>query len=204
MIGFLKRDLFLQVTNLGFYLVFLAAMGVMTIFSHMDASFLFLYAMIFCASALASLFSYDEVNGWQAYAAAVPNGRRDQVRGRYAMALTLSVVVSVVLLVATLLSGQPENWSLTLLYAGMLLAYVDVMFPLSYRFGNKSRLVMIILLAGTAGIMGVGGSMLILSGGPDKGMSPFNGAAIALVVCGLVGMAVSYGISVAIMKRKEF
>lgn len=204
MIGFLKRDLFLQVTNLGFYLAFLAAMGIMTVFSDMDASFLFLYAMIFCASALASLFSYDEVNHWQAYAAAVPNGRRDQVRGRYTMALTLSVVVSAVLLAATLLGGQAENWSLALLYAGMLLVYVDVMFPLSYRFGSKSRLAMIILLAATAGIMGIGGSMLVLSGGPDKGLSPFNGAAVVLVSCGLVGMVVSYGISVAIMKRKEF
>lgn len=204
MIGFLKRDLFLQVTNLGFYLAFLAAMGIMTVFSDMDASFLFLYAMIFCASALASLFSYDEVNHWQAYAAAVPNGRRDQVRGRYVLALTLSVVVSALLLAATLLGGQPENWSLALLYAGMLLVYVDVMFPLSYRFGSKSRLAMIILLAATAGIMGIGGSMLVLSGGPDKGLSPFNGAAVVLMFCGLVGMAVSYGISVAIMKRKEF
>lgn len=204
MIGFLKRDLFLQVTNLGFYLAFLAAMGIMTVFSDMDASFLFLYAMIFCASALASLFSYDEVNHWQAYAAAAPNGRRDQVRGRYVLALTLSVVVSAVLLAATLLGGQPENWSLALLYAGMLLVYVDVMFPLSYRFGSKSRLAMIILLAATAGIMGIGGSMLVLSGGPDKGLSPLNGASILLAGCGLVGMAVSYRISVAIMKRKEF
>lgn len=204
MMGFLKRDLFLQLTNIGFYLVFLAAMSIMTVFSHMDASFIFLYAMIFCASALASLFSYDEINNWQAYAAAVPNGRRGQVTGRYAVALALCVVVSIILQVGTLLGGQPENWPLTLMYAGMLLVYVDVMFPLSYRFGSKSRLVMIILLAGTAGLMGIGGSMLILSGGPDKGASAFRAASGLLVACGLAGMAVSYAISVAIMKRKEF
>lgn len=204
MIGFLKRDFYLLKLNMGFYLAFLAAMSILAVFSDFNSSFLFLYAMIFCASALASLFSYDEVNHWQAYAAAVPNGRRDQVRGRYAMALAMSVAVSVVLLAATLLGGQPENWSLTLLYAGMLLVYVDVMFPLSYRFGSKSRLAMIILLAATAGIMGIGGGMLILSGGPDKGLSPFNGAAFALMSCGLVGMAVSYFISLGIMKRKEF
>lgn len=204
MIGFLKRDLYLQMTNLSFYLVFLAVMGAMTVFSHMDGSFLFLYVMIFCSSALVSLFTYDEANHWQAYAAAVSNGRRDQVRGRYVLALALSVVVSAVMMAVTLLSGSPENWSLTLIYSGMLLLYVDIMFPLNYRFGNKSRLVMIILMGATAGIMGIGGGMLILSGGPDKGLSPFNGASILLVACGLVGMAVSYRISLAIMKRKEF
>lgn len=204
MLGFLKRDLSLQAANLGFYLAFLAAMAVLSAFSSMNTGFLFLYAMIFCASALASLFSYDEVNGWQAYAAAVPNGRRDQVTGRYVLALALSVTVSALILAFTLLGKCPGDWSLALLYAGVLLLYVDVMFPLGYYFGTKSRLVMLIILASVAGVMGVGGSMLILSGGPDKGFSPFNTASVFLTVCALVGMAPSYGISLAIMARKEF
>lgn len=204
MMGFFKRDLFLQASNAGFYLVFLAAMSLMTFFAEMSVSFLFLYAMIFSASALASLFSYDEVNNWQGYAAATPNGRRAQVAGRYALALTLSAIVTATLLVGTLLGKASENWSIALMCAGILLIYVDVMFPLSYRFGTKSRLAMIILLALVAGAMGFGGSMLILSGGPGKELSSFGGAAVLLLAVGLVGMAISYSISLAIMKRKEF
>lgn len=202
--GFFKRDLFLQASNAGFYLVFLAAMSLMTFFAEMNVSFLFLYAMIFSASALASLFSYDEINSWQAYAAAAPSGRKAQVTGRYALALALSAIVTAIILAGTLLGKAPENWSIALMCTGMLLIYVDVMFPLSYRFGTKSRLAMIILLALVAGVMGIGGSMLVLSGGLDKELSSLGGAAGLLVVVGLVGMAVSYSISLAIMKRKEF
>ncbi len=202
--GFIRQDLCHLALNTKFYLVFFLCMCMMVAFSDFNASFLYLYIVIFSASALLSLFSYDEAYHWQAYAATVPNGRRAQVDGRYLVGILLCLAIPILTLVLMLLSKHTGYWSMPIALAAILLLYIDIMFPLSYRFGNRNRLILLIILAAIAGGMGVGGSILILSGGSDYGMSVFNGGAIFLSVIGLVGLVISYRVSVSIMAKKEF
>lgn len=202
--GFIRQDLYHLALNMKFYLVFLLCMGMLVIFSDFNASFVYLYVLIFSASALLSLFNYDEAYHWRAYAATAPNGRRAQVDGRYLVGVLMYLVVTVFALLLTLLSKHPSHWPMPIALGSMLLLYIDFMFPLSYRFGSRSRLIMIIVLAAIAGGAGVGGSVLVLSGGPDYGMSGFAVGAILLGVIGLVGLVISHRVSVFIMARKEF
>lgn len=201
--GFLRRDASLLALNIKFYLIFTAAMAALCVFSDFKAGFLLFYVMLFCASALIGLFSYDEVNQWQGYAAAAPHGRKAQVDARYVLALLVSAAGTAFLLALCLLGKISGGWAMAFLYGGMMLVYIDVVFPLSYRFGNKSRLIMIIILAAVAGGIGIGSSMMVVSGGMGGDQATMAAAAVPLVTIGLVGMAISHRVSVAIMKRKE-
>lgn len=201
--GFLKRDWYLLALNIRFYLIFVAAMAVLSIFNF-KVGFLLFYIMLFCTSALIGLFSYDEFNHWQGYAAAAPHGRKAQVDARYALALLVCAGATAFLLAICLWSKAASSWVMALMCGGMMLIYVDIVFPLSYRFGSKSRLIMIIILGVMAGGIGVGGSMTVISGRIDSDKTALVvAAAVPLVPIGLVGMAISHRISVAIMKRKE-
>ena len=86
MSGFLKRDLSLQAVNAKFYLCFVLAFAGLAVFTDFAASFASLYLVIFAGTSIMSLFSYDEANHWEAYAASAPNGRRATVDARYLLA----------------------------------------------------------------------------------------------------------------------
>lgn len=202
--GFLRRDWYLLALNLRFYLVFTLVMAMLCILSDFKAGFLSLYIALFCVSALIGLFNYDDANRWQGYAAAAPGGRKAQVDARYALALGVTAVATACLLGVCLLSGTAGGWAIALMYGGMILVYMDVVFPLSYRFGNRSRLVMVIILAVVAGGVGVGSSMTVISGGAaSRSTALMTAAAVPLVVVGLAGMVISHRVSVAIMEKKE-
>ncbi len=202
--GFIRQDLYHLALNMKFYLVFILCMCLLVAFSDFNASFLYLYILIFSSSALLSLFSYDEASHWQAYAATAPNGRKALVDGRYLVGLLLCLAIPILTLVLILLSKHGGYWSMPIALAAMLLLYIDLMFPLSYRFGNRSRLILLIVLAVIAGGAAVGGSRLIVSSEPDYGMGGFDAGVIGLSVIGLLGMVISHQVSVSIMEKKEF
>ncbi len=102
--GFLRRDLDLMIPNLKIYGGIFAIMLVVSFFTSLGLDFFAIYACIFTFSGMLGLFSYDEANHWQAYAAAAPNGRRSQVEARYALAFLFSGGVTLVLLIADLVS----------------------------------------------------------------------------------------------------
>lgn len=202
--GFLKRDLYLLALNGKFYLCFMGIFAILGIFTDFSMSFLYLYAVIFCASSVIGLFNYDEANHWGAYAAAVPDGRRAQVDARYLAALTVTGAAVVIMLLISLLSREAGGWAMALLYGGMGLVYLAITCPVQYRFGSHGRLVMIILIAALAGAFGVAGSIGILSGGIDSDKSPMVMIALPLIAAGAVGMAISRRISLHIVAKKEY
>jgi len=202
--GFLRRDLYFLALNGKFYLCFMGIMAILAAFTDFSASFLYLYATIFCSSSVIGLFNYDEANHWGAYAAAVPNGRRAQVDARYLVGLLVTAVAMAVMLLVSLLSSEVGGWAMVLLYGGVGLVYLVVVCPLQYHFGARSRLVMIILIAALAGAFGVVGSAAIISGGMDSDKSPLLPWALFLVAVGLVGLVVSRQISLRIVAKKEY
>lgn len=201
--GFLKRDFYLILPNLRFYAVFILIMGVVSFLRHTDmVGFFGFYVAIFAASSILGLFSYDDMNHWQTYAAAAPAGRRGQVDGRYAMALLLGTGVTVTIALLFLLGRDLGQLPTALLYGGMFLVYVDIAIPVGYRFGSNSRVVMAVLIGALAAIAGVVGATVTISGSFLKTGLPL-GFGIPLILIGLAGTVASRSIALRIMEKKE-
>jgi len=201
--GMIRRDLALLSLNLRFYLIFVAAMGLIaTMSSSFGVSFINLYVMIFASSSIIGLFNYDEASHWQSYIAATHRGRGVQVTARYATTLAVWALVTGVQLLLALVTEKDEL-SMALLFSGMFLLYVAVLLPLNYKFGSKSRLIMIILIALVAGGIGAGGSILVISDNASSGGWNMGALPLFLLAIGAVALLLSYRISLGIMEKKE-
>lgn len=201
--GFLKRDFYLLLPNLRFYAVFILIMGGVSLLRHTSmVNFFGFYVAIFAASSVLGLFSYDDMNHWQTYAAAAPHGRRGQVDGRYVIALLLGAGVMVTISLLYLLGRDLGQLSTALLYGGMFLVYVDLAIPIGYRFGSNSRTVMVIIIGALAAIGGMVGTMATISGS-FSGSGSSLGFGIPLALIGLAGTVVSRWVSLGIMAKKE-
>ncbi len=202
--GFFKRDLYLILPNVKFYVIFIAAMGLLMARTGMGAGFISLYVAIFAASTLMGLFNYDLL-GWTGFAIATPEGRKRQVQGRYCLSTLVMLVSAAIIGGVFLLGGEKSTLLMTaILGAGMLL-YVALLLPISYKFGNRSRIVMVAIIGITAGVFAAGGSIMTISGGSKAALLPQLGWAVP--ACGLAmalaALWVSYRISLGIMAKKE-
>lgn len=202
MMGFLKRDLSLQAVNAKFYLCFILAFAGLAAFSDFSAAFASLYLVILSGASIMSIFSYDEANHWEAYAAAAPGGRRAMVDARYLLAAGIGVVVFLFQLVLGILdkSNQLET---ALLYAGAFLLYAAVILPISYRFGGtRSRMVMIVVVGLFSAVIAVGATSLQIFTGGDPlavlGVLPFLSLPL-----GAAALLISHRVSRHIMANKE-
>lgn len=202
MMGFLRRDLALQAVNMKFYLCFLLAFLVLTTFSDFSAGFASLYLIIFSATSITSLFSYDEANHWEAYAAAA-GGRRSMVDARYLLSILLGLVVFLFQLLLGILN-RSNQLDIAILCGSVFFLYAAVVLPISYRFGGtRSRIIMIVTVGGFSGLVALGATAFQTFS--DDISLPDLGGLISIVfpsVCLLV-LAVSHRISRAIMARKE-
>lgn len=202
MLGFLKRDLSLQMVNAKFYLCFVLAFAGLAVFTDFAASFASLYLVIFSGTSIMSLFSYDEANHWEAYAAAAPNGRRAMVDARYLLAAGIGVVVFLFQLVLGILdkSNQLET---ALLYAGAFLLYAAVILPIAYRFGGtKSRIVMIVVVAAFSALIAIGATSLQVFADGDP-LAILGVLPLLALPLGAAALLISHRISRHIMAVKE-
>lgn len=202
MTGFLKRDLSLQAVNAKFYLCFVLAFAGLAVFTDFAASFVSLYLVIFSGTSIMSLFSYDEANHWEAYAAAAPNGRRAMVDARYLLAAGIGVVVFLFQLVLGILdkSNQLET---ALLYAGAFLLYAAVILPIAYRFGGtKSRIVMIVVVAAFSALIAIGATSLQVFADGDP-LAILGVLPLLALPLGTAALLISHRISCHIMANKE-
>lgn len=202
--GFLRRDASLLMVNARFYLVLILTLGALSVFSDFSSGFVSLYAMIFTFTSFITLFSYDEANHWTAYAAATPKGRRAMVDARYLLSLGMMGLVFLLQLALSLLNGEVALGTATL-YAGVLLPYLAVMMPVSYRFGNtRARLIVLVVLAAATGLMASLGSVLVISSGQGVRYPGWmEGAGLAALGLGAAALALSWRISRRIMARRE-
>lgn len=202
MLGFLKRDLSLQMVNAKFYLCFVLAFAGLAVFTDFAASFASLYLVIFSGTSIMSIFSYDEANHWETYAAVTPNGRRTMVDARYLLAAGIGVVVFLFQLVLGILdkSNQLET---ALLYAGAFLLYAAVILPIAYRFGGtKSRIVMIVVVAAFSALIAIGATSLQVFADGDP-LAILGVLPLLALPLGAAALLISHRISRHIMAVKE-
>lgn len=212
MIGFLKRDAALLRPTLKFYLIFVLGFAVLSVFTDFSTSFASLYLVIFSASGIMGLFSYDDMNHWQGYAAAAPNGRSAMVNARYLLSVLIGLGVFLIQLLLglfdrandplyALLYSDLYFFHTALLYAGAFLLYAAILLPVSYRFGGmKSRIIMIVVIAALSVLIALLPALLRFNDGrltlPDflPALVPAAGAA---------ALALSWRLSLHIMAKKE-
>ena len=205
--GLLKRDWYLLRPNAFFYGGFLAFFLVVCFFSQKAASFFPVYLLAFGNSSVLALFTYDETNGWRAYAAALPGGRRTMVDARYVTGLAIALVTAVVSALSTAMAGDGvELWFMSI-YGSATLLSLAISSPITYRFGGlRARLATLVLFCALAG--GITAMALADSrGGLSTGLAPLEGLAplVGSLPFGcLVLYALSWRVSRNIMRKKEF
>lgn len=200
--GFLKRDFALISVSIRIYLLFIAVFGTLVIFTDMSSGFLMLYVAIFAMSSVTGLFNYDEFNHWTAYAAVVPNGRKDMVKARYVLLLLVTAGVTAIQFLVGVLAKEAGSLGTAALYSGMILIYSAISMPISYYFGGtKARVVTVLLVAFIGGAAAIFGTFLNISTGFGKVSLPPEFFFLPLVGLGL--LAVSYRVSLGIMAKKE-
>ena len=175
--GFSRREWYLLRPNAFFYGGFLAFFLVVCFFSQKAASFFPVYLLAFGNSSVLALFTYDETNGWRAYAAALPGGRRTMVDARYVTGLAIALVTAVVSALSTAMAGDGvELWFMSI-YGSATLLSLAISIPITYRFGGiRARLATLVLFCALAG--GITAMALADSrGGLSTGLAPSGGIA---------------------------
>lgn len=201
--GFMKRDFYLIKGNLKFYLIFMLIFAAAAIFTSVNTSMFAIYVVIFGVSSIMGLFNYDEFNHWMAYGAAVPEGRRAMVNARYLLAALLGLGIVAVQIILGLLAREDIVFFMAAIYAGAFLLYAAIVLPVCYRFGGtKARTVLIVIIAAMAGVGGMLGAVVSISGGGGKLHLP--PIFLALPLAGAAALALSWRISTGIMLKKEF
>lgn len=202
MTGFLKRDYYLISSNLRFYLLFMACFALLALFTDFNTGFFALYVVIFAMSSVLGLFSYDDLNHWTAYGAAVPGGRRAMVDARYLLTVLIAVGMAAAQVLLGLLDREEDVLTLTAVYCGAFLLYAALALPVSYHFGGtRARTVMIVVIGILAGLAAAGASVLNIAN--ITGGFRLPPAALLLPLAGLAALVLSRYVSLGIMGRKE-
>ena len=145
--------------------------------------------------------AYDQNDGWEAYACALPFSRIQIVQSKYVLAL-ISIVFSILLvlligLAASVLEVRTVfSNAVTQFTFGSL--FVAINYPLILKFGfEKSRLYYILVMVG---LMSIGTVLSTFQKGPAIPVF----MAFTLPIAALAGLIASYFLSCSIMKNKEF
>ena len=160
-----------------------------------------------------NLFSQDRMSHWDAFSAALPDGRRSAVRARYLFTLLLSVCC---VLFAAAVSGLLYAFGLgtdtglaELLVSGsasvaLCLFFTAVLLPLLYRFGpEKARFIIILIYLILLGLV-VGFFSLIPEAVIDDIGKNLHSLLPLLALLLLASLYGSYRLSLSIVRRQEF
>ncbi|MCI8475262.1 MAG: ABC-2 transporter permease [Oscillospiraceae bacterium] len=216
--GFLRRDLSLLRPGAWFYPV---VMGVVFVgsrfFSWMGATDITVYLLLaFGMESLYSLMTYDSMNGWLSYAAAVPGGRGRMVDVRYLLAICAALALAGLLLMYFLLREEGLFLWAAGFYVSAFLFTLSVTLPVGFHWGYGGRtmgrlavsvitFVMLGVLAGVFyGVMESAREDLARGALRADVGGFFTALAWELPLLGLGILALSWRISRQIMEKKEF
>lgn len=144
--------------------------------------------------------AYDQNDGWEAFAAALPFSRKHIVQSKYFLALlfiglSILVVLAIGLIARVLPMHELIGNAITQFTFGAF--FVAINYPLILKFGfEKSRLYYILVMVV---LMSVGAAL-----SPLQKDSSVHSLAFVLPSIAVVCLIISYALSVSIMKKKEF
>lgn len=174
-------------------------------------TFVIPYMTIFSAIIGLSSINYDEFDNGYAYLFSLPITREKYIFEKYLFSLSIGLAGWILSILIVLLRGEilSENDMLQLIdtgciYITILFVIISVMIPVEIKFGKENKIISIILASVIGALIG----FVVFAGGeypggilPDMGIV----ATIAIRVFSICIMfAISYRISVSIIKKKDF
>lgn len=216
--GLLVKDLYLLVRQKN-YILCLLVISALLLLRADDAVFVSSYMTIVGSFLALVTISYDEMNHGRAFLFTLPVTRRMYVTSKYltgaltcAAAWLLSVVFTGAALAAGRIQMSWEEWLFSCAaFLGVGLFFDALMIPIQLKFGaDRGRIVLLVVLLACLflgqGLASLMDGLLVDAGGPLaflNSLSPLAfGALLAVLV--LISLAVSWLISVGIMRKKEF
>ncbi len=215
--GLIIKDFMLMKSQIRFVFVIIV-MAIVISVSNNDISFILGYLTFVIPMFALGTVSYDEHNNGYAFLFTLPISKKTYVAEKYCFTLLLGLLSLLAALVISMLvctvrsiplSSVPPEAS-PIIFSAMVII-MSVMLPLQIKFGaEKSRIAMIIVI-GIVFALGFGISKLIPILEIDTEMiievleGLHIGAIIAAVlILSAVSVAISFAVSLGIMKKKEF
>ena len=205
-------------------LLILLIVGVVMMISNLEIDFLTGYMMMMAMVLSLGTVNYDELDNGMAFIMTLPANRKTYAVEKYVLTLINIVACAVMMLVIYFITKGFINWqfgtgdmvSVTAGWICGIMIAASVMIPLYLKFGAEKRRVVMMLLWGVVAVIAIGGQKLAEVMAGTEAMNAINGfftkistlpvGVVVLAVIAVVAMAVilSLGISVGIMKKKEF
>ena len=146
MLGFIKKDLLIIKTNLKTYILVFLVYSILSVKSDLYITSLLPFINMII---MMSIFSYDTYNNWDAYAITLPNGRKNNIRGRYWTTILLilisMLIVSLLAISINILKKAPLDYEFLLvnmfacIFSTLLMQ--SILYPIIYKFGlEKARI----------------------------------------------------------------
>lgn len=202
----------------------LLLVGVIMMISTFEIDFLTGYMMMMAMILSLGTVNYDELDNGMAFIMTLPANRKTYAIEKYVFTMINIVVCAAVMLIIYFITKGFVNWqfgagdmvSITAGWICGIMIAASVMIPLYLKFGAEKRRVVMMLLWGIVAVIAIGGQKLAEVMAGTEAMNTINGffTKISTLPVGVVVLAVvavlvmvvifSLGISVGIMKKKEF
>lgn len=202
----------------------LLLVGVIMVISTFEIDFLTGYMMMMAMILSLGTVNYDELDNGMAFIMTLPANRKTYAIEKYVFTMINIVACAAIMLMIYFITKGLVNWqfgagdmvSVTAGWICGIMIAASVMIPLYLKFGAEKRRVVMMLLWGIVAVIAIGGQKLAEVMAGTEAMNTINGffAKISTLPAGVVVLAVvavlvmvvifSLGISIGIMKKKEF
>lgn len=202
----------------------LLLVGVIMVISTFEIDFLTGYMMMMAMILSLGTVNYDELDNGMAFIMTLPANRKTYAIEKYVFTLINIVACATIMLMIYFITKGFVNWqfgagdmvSVTVGWICGIMIVSSIMIPLYLKFGAEKRRVVMMLLWGIVAVIAIGGQKLAEVMAGTEAMNTINGffTKISTLPAGVVVLAVvavlvmvvifSLGISIGIMKKKEF
>lgn len=195
------------------FLLMIIAISIGSAFAMEDLTFLVGYMTALCSMFTLSSISYDEFENGNAFLFSLPITRKSYVAEKYTFALIVSGVSWVFsTVIATIAGGGNADVIMAaLLIFAVLLLFLAIMLPVQLKFGGEKGRIVMFAVIGVIVLIGffINEIADFFQVDPMELMnrlSSMSKGMLTIIAFGIAmfGLLVSYGVSVAIMKKKEF
>lgn len=205
-------------------LFILLIVGVVMVISTFEIDFLTGYMMMMAMVLSLGTVNYDELDNGMAFIMTLPANRKTYAIEKYVLTMVNIVACAAIMLIIYFITKGFINWqysaggmmSVTVGWICGIMIAASVMIPLYLKFGAEKRRVIMMILWGIVAVIAIGGQKLAEVMAGTEEMNAINGfltkistlppAVLMAAVVFILAMAVifSMGISIGIMKKKEF
>lgn len=167
------------------------------------SSMMLAFAVIFISSLVTSTLSYDEIDRWDVYSGVLPVSKAQYVSSKYILSLLLSVPAVLIASAGYIINHGfgKESVSYIFIYILLGLFYPAIAFPLIFKYGYAKGKIAVVLIGAVSGAAGaLAGNSDFIYGQLAVSPAIFIAAGSASIVL----FAISWAISVAVYRKKEF